>query len=68
MSDEPVSLKKKAAKGAAWVMLEQLCVQGMNFGLGIVLARLLTPEDYGSVALVTVFIAVAQTLVASGLG
>ena len=68
MGDEPASLKKKAAKGAAWVMLEQLCVQGFNFGLGVVLARLLTPEDYGSVALVMVFITVAQTLVASGLG
>lgn len=68
MGDEPASLKKKAAKGAAWVLLEQICVQGLNFGLGIALARLLTPDDYGSVALVMVFVTVAQVIVVSGMG
>jgi len=61
-------LKNKVAKGTVWVVLEQVCVQGLNFGMGIVLARLLTPNDYGTVALVTIFISIAQVLVASGLG
>lgn len=68
MSDEPASLKKKAARGAVWVLLEQICVQGLNFGLGVALARLLTPDDYGSVALVMVFVTVAQVVVTSGMG
>ena len=61
-------LKKKVAKGAFWVALEQFCAQGVNFGMGIVLARLLTPDDYGTVALVTIFVSVAQIFVGSGLG
>ena len=62
------SLKAKVAKGSVWAALEQVCVQGLNFGMGIVLARLLSPNDYGTVALVTIFISIAQVLVGSGLG
>jgi len=62
------SLKAKVAKGAMWVVLEQFVVQGLNFGMGVLLARLLGPEAFGTVALVTIFIAVAQVLAISGLG
>lgn len=62
------SLKGKVAKGSLWVLLEQFSVQGLNLGMGIVLARLLTPNDYGTVALVTIFISIAMVLVNSGLG
>jgi len=65
MADE---LKDKVAKGAVWATLEQLCAQGISFGMGIILARLLTPDDYGTVALVTIFLSVALVLVNSGLG
>jgi len=61
-------LKGKVAKGTMWVALEQCVVQGLNFGMGILLARLLGPEAFGTVALVTVFIAVAQVLAISGMG
>jgi len=61
-------LKEKVVRGTFWAFLEQVGVQGLNFGMGIVLARLLTPEAYGTVALVAVFITVATVLVNSGLG
>jgi len=61
-------LKNKVAKGTMWVALEQFVVQGLNFGMGILLARLLGPEAFGTVALVAIFIAVAQVLAISGLG
>lgn len=65
MSD---GLKEKVARGAIWSTIEQISVQGLNFGMGIILARLLSPEDYGSIALVTIFISVAQVIVNSGFG
>ena len=61
-------LKAKVAKGTAWAFLEQVVTQGLNFALGVVLARLLTPEDYGTVALVTIFISVSMAIVNSGFG
>ncbi len=61
-------LAQKVLGGAAWVLLEQFCVQGLNFALGMILARLLTPQDYGSVAVVMVFLNVAMVLVGSGFG
>ena len=47
------SLKSKVAKGAVWTLLEKLSTQAVQFVVGMVLARLLTPNDYGTVALRT---------------
>ena len=44
MSD---SLKSKAAKGILWSSFERFSVQGVQFFIMIIMARLLTPEDYG---------------------
>ena len=57
------SLKKKTAKGVVWSAVERFSTQGIQFLFGIVLARLLTPNDYGTVALTTIFFAVALGLV-----
>lgn len=51
-----------------WKLLERGGTQGIQFIVQIVLARLLLPEMYGTVALVTVFITLAQVFVQSGLG
>lgn len=51
-----------------WSAAEQIGVQGARFVLGIILARLLTPRDYGLVAMVGVFMALAQIFVDSGFG
>lgn len=62
------SLKDKAVKGALWTGLEKLFRQIAQFAIGIVLARLLQPEDYGVIGMLTVFLAIAQTFTDSGMG
>lgn len=64
----PDSLKKDTVKGVSWNLLEKVGIQGLRFLLGIVLARLLTPEDYGIVGIMTIFISISMTLVDSGFG
>ena len=60
------SLKHKTVKGVVWSSVERFSVQGIQFLVMIVMARLLTPKDYGLVGMLTVFIAVAQSLIDSG--
>lgn len=61
-------LKIKAIKGVFWSAFERFSAQGVQFILGIILARLLTPRDYGLVGMITIFIAISQTFVLSGFG
>ena len=49
-----------------WSASERYAVQGVHFILGIILARLLLPTDYGLVGMLTIFIALSQTFVDSG--
>ena len=51
-----------------WRFAERCGAQLVTFIVSIVLARILTPEDYGVVALVTVFTSILQVFVDSGLG
>ena len=53
------NLKQKTKKGLYWKMFDQGATQVMQFVVGIVMARLLSPEDYGITALPAVFMAVA---------
>ena len=61
-------LTDKVAKGVFWVLLEKFGIQLAHFVVTLVLARLLTPNDYGTVALLSVFIAIANVLVDCGFG
>lgn len=61
-------LKQKVAKGAVWTLAEKVSCQAVSFVVGMILARLLTPNDYGTVALTTIFFAVAGVLVDGGFG
>ena len=63
MSD---NLKQQTKKGLYWKFAEQFANYGMNFIIGIVMARLLSPSDYGITALPTVFIAVAGVFANAG--
>ena len=63
MSD---SLKQKATKGVLWSTLERFSVQGVQFFIMIIMARLLTPADYGLIGMLSIFLAVAQSLIDSG--
>ena len=64
----PSELKKKTAKGVFWSAVERFSTQGIQFIFSILLARLLTPNDYGMIAMLAIFIAVSQTFIDSGFG
>ena len=62
-----MSLKSSVITSLVWKFLERIGTQGVQFVVAIVLARLLSPADFGLIALVTVFIALANVFVQSGL-
>lgn len=61
-----VSLKNKTVKGASWSFIDSIAGQGITFLVGLVLARLLTPEEYGLIGIIIIFIAVFNSIVDSG--
>ena len=60
------NLKNRAKKGFIWGTVERLVTNGIQFVLTVVLARLLSPDDYGIIAMPTIFLAIAQVLIDSG--
>lgn len=60
--------KKIVFKNFIWRFAERCGAQLVTFIVSIVLARILAPEDYGTIALVTVFTTILQVFVDSGLG
>ncbi|WP_281234677.1 lipopolysaccharide biosynthesis protein [Flavobacterium gelatinilyticum] len=62
------SLKSTAIKGVIWSAVDKFAVQFGQFVVGILLARILLPEDFGLIGMLTIFIAVSQTFTESGLG
>ena len=56
------NLKEKTAKGLFWGGFSNGVQQLLNLLFGIVLARLLTPSDYGMVGMLAIFSAIAGTL------
>ncbi len=63
MSD---SLKHKTVKGTVWSSIERFSVQGIQFLVMILMARVLTPGDYGLVGMLVIFISISQALIDSG--
>lgn len=61
------NLKGKTKKGLYWSFFNQFSNYGMNFIVGIVMARLLSPSDFGITALPAVFMAIASTIQDGGL-
>lgn len=59
-------LKVKTKSGLLWSTIDRFSTQGISFIFSIFLARILAPKDYGIVAMITVFIALAQAFVDSG--
>ena len=60
------NLKNKAVKGVGWSATDTILAQGINFIVGLVLANLLDPHDYGIIGYVTIFIALFNCIVNSG--
>ncbi|MCD7710126.1 MAG: oligosaccharide flippase family protein, partial [Porphyromonadaceae bacterium] len=63
---EESSLKEKTAKGLLWGGFSNAMQQLLNLLFGIVLARLLSPTDYGMVGMLTIFTLIASSLQESG--
>lgn len=62
------TLKEKAASGFIWSAIERFSVQGVNLLLGIFMARILSPSDFGIIGMLTIFFALSQSIIDSGFG
>ena len=60
------SLKKKTVTGILWSSIERFSVQGVQFVIMIIMARILLPSDYGMIGMLAIFIAISQALIDSG--
>lgn len=60
------NIKSETIHGVKWTAINTFANTGFGFLLGIVLARLLTPGDYGTVGMMGIFLAIANVLVDSG--
>lgn len=60
------NIKKDTLKGVKWTAIEKVALQGIQFVIGLILARLLTPSDFGLVGMLAIFISVSQTFVDGG--
>ena len=60
------NIKQNTIKGVKWSAVERFSVQGVTFLVGLVMARLLTPSDFGVIGMLSIFLAVSQTFIDSG--
>ena len=62
------NLKQKAASGMVWTALQKYSTMGIQFVSGIVLARLLTPYDYGCIGMLGIFMVLSEAFIDGGFG
>ena len=62
------SLRAKTTKGLLWSSVERFSNQGINFLFTILIARILSPKDYGIIGMLAVFMAICTTFINSGFG
>lgn len=62
------SLKQKTISGIIWSSFQRFGTMGISFISNIVLARLLTPDDYGCIGMLMIFIALSNTFIDGGFG
>lgn len=60
------SLKRKTLKGIGWSTIDNLFGSGITFIVGLVLARILSPAEFGLIGMITVFIAISNAIIDSG--
>lgn len=72
MSDKEIKsvngTKEKVLAGLFWTFGERILAQGVSFILSIILARILLPSEYGIIAMVMVFINIANVFTSTGFG
>ena len=62
------SLKHKAASGMVWTAIQKYSTMVIKFISGIILARLLMPEDYGAIGMLLIFMSLAEVFIDAGFG
>ena len=60
------SIASQSIKGFIWSAVERFSLQGVQFFIGIVLARLLSPSDFGMIGMLTIFLSISQIFVDCG--
>lgn len=60
------SLKSKTVKGVGWSFADSIGSQGITFIVGLVLARMLTPAEYGLIGIILIFVNIFNSIVNSG--
>lgn len=60
------SIKQQTINSSKWNFLERISAQGIQFLLGVIMARLLLPSDYGTVGLLAIFFEISRTFIDSG--
>ncbi len=63
---DSATTRSKVFSGVVWTVLERFSASGVSFVVSIVLARVLMPDDYGLVAMVMIFITLADVFINSG--
>lgn len=61
------NLGTKIISGSIWKFLERISAQGVSFIVSLILTRILSPSDYGVIAIINIFINIAEVLLVSGL-
>lgn len=61
------SVRKQLAHGVLWNFIEKILMEGAQFIIGIILARLLLPSDFGLVGMLAIFIAISNVFIDGGL-
>ena len=59
-------IASKSIHGIIWSAIENFSLQGVQFLIGIVLARLLSPSDFGMIGMLSIFMGVSQTFIDCG--
>lgn len=62
-----MGLKQKTVAGLFWTFSQQFSVQIISFAVSIVLARLLSPSEFGLIGMLSIFISIGNTLMDSGM-
>lgn len=60
------TIKQQTFKGIGWSAIERFSVQGISFIVQLILARLLTPNDFGIIGVLAIFLNISQVLIDSG--
>lgn len=61
------SIQQQTLSSVKWSAIEKYSVQIVQFLLGMVMARLLTPADFGTIGMIGIFFAISNTFIDSGL-